>query len=201
MAGELLDVYDDRGWHAGVKDREAVHRDGDWHRAFHLWITQPAGVLLQRRASDKASWPGHLDATAAGHLIAGEQVRDGLREAEEELGVAYRFDDLTPIGEHRVDDPVRDGVHNRELQHVFAIRDDRPLASWTAWDREELDGLVLLGHGDFRALVTGEAATATARAWDGDAEDAIDVRGQELVPTPYLAAIAPVLARLGGAPR
>jgi isopentenyldiphosphate isomerase len=199
MPHELLDVYDDRGWHVGVKDREAVHRDGDWHRAFHLWIVQPGGVLLQRRARDKASWPGRLDATAAGHLIAGEQIRDGPREAEEELGVAYAFDDLMPLGVHRVDDPERDGVRNRELQHVFAVRDDRPLSAWTAFDREELEGLVLVGHEDFAALAGGDAAAAPAQAWDGAVEAAIEVTVQELVPTQYLSAIAPLLARLSGA--
>jgi isopentenyldiphosphate isomerase len=198
MDGELLDVYDDRGWHVGVKDREAVHRDGDWHRAFHLWIAQPGGVLLQRRARDKASWPGRLDATAAGHLIAGERIRDGLREAEEELGVAYAFDDLMPLGVHRIDDPERDGVHNRELQHVFAVRDDRPLAAWTAFDPDELEGLVLLAHDHFAALAGGDASAAPAQAWDGAVEAAVDVTVQELVPTPYLPAIAPLLARLGG---
>ena len=199
MAGELLDVYDDRGWHVGVKEREAVHRDGDWHRAFHLWIAQPDGVLLQRRAREKASWPGYLDATAAGHLIAGEQIRDGLREAEEELGVAYAWGDLTPLGVHRIDDPQRDGVRNRELQHVFAMRDDRPLPEWTGFDRDEVEALVLIGHDDFAALAGGDAAASGARAWDGVAEAAVEVRVQELVPTPYLAAIAPLLARVGGA--
>ena len=94
MDDELLDVVDEHGRRLGVKRRGDVHRDGDWHLAFHLWVVRPDGVLLQRRAATKASWPGRLDATAAGHLLAGEAVRDGLREAEEELGVAYAFDDL-----------------------------------------------------------------------------------------------------------
>src|SRR3954466_4891414 len=100
MKGELLDVFDDRGWHVGVKRRDAVHRDGDWHLAFHLWVVRPDGVLLQRRASTKSSWPSFLDASAAGHLLAGEAIQDGLREAEEELGTVYVFDDLEPLGVH-----------------------------------------------------------------------------------------------------
>jgi isopentenyldiphosphate isomerase len=202
MADELLDVFDDRGWHRGVKERAAVHRDGDWHLAFHLWVVNPGGVLFQRRARDKASWPGYLDASAAGHLIAGEAIRDGLREADEELGAAYAFDDLEPLGVHRVDEVERSGLVNRELQHVFGIRDDRPLAQWTDFDRVELDGLVLVGHDGFAALAAalqdGGAPNVPARAWDGTTVEDVAVTAAEVVPAPYLAEIAPMLRRLAG---
>jgi isopentenyldiphosphate isomerase len=202
MDDELLDVFDERGWHVGTKRRGDVHRDGDWHLAFHLWVVTPGGVLFQRRARDKSSWPGYLDASAAGHLIAGEAVRDGVREADEELGAAYVFDDLEPLGVHRVEDAERSGVVNRELQHVFAVRDDRPLARWTGFDRVELDGLVLVGHDGFAALATaldgGDAVSVPARAWDGAAEDEVEVSAGEVVPAPYLAAIAADLRRVAG---
>lgn len=204
MEDELLDVFDERGWHVGTKRRADVHRDGDWHLAFHLWVTSPDGVLLQRRARDKASWPGYLDASAAGHLIAGEAVRDGLREVDEELGAAYAFDDLESLGVHRVDEAERSGLVNRELQHVFAVRDDRPLEAWEDFDRVELDGLVLIDHDAFLALAqaledpddTADAPALPARAWDGSTVHDVRVTPGELVPTPYLTTIAPALRRL-----
>jgi isopentenyldiphosphate isomerase len=203
MDDEILDVFDERGWHAGTKRRGDVHRDGDWHLAFHLWVVAPAGVLLQRRARDKSSWPGYLDASAAGHLLAGESIRDGLREADEELGTAYAFDDLDNLGVHRVADAEHSGTVNRELQHVFAIRDDRPLAAWRDFDRVELDGLVLVGHDGFATLVAAlatdpEAVAVGARAWDGATEGDVEIRAAEIVPTPYLAQIAPQLRRVAG---
>jgi isopentenyldiphosphate isomerase len=198
MDDEILDVFDERGWHVGTKRRGDVHRDGDWHLAFHLWVVAPAGVLLQRRARDKSSWPGFLDASAAGHLLAGESIRDGLREADEELGAAYPFDDLTPLGVHRVADAERSGTVNRELQHVFAVRDDRPLAAWREFDRTELDGLVVVGHDGFAALVGG-AGDVPARAWDGTTEEDVAIGAAELVPTPYLADLVPLLRRVAGA--
>jgi isopentenyldiphosphate isomerase len=200
MDSELLDVVDERGRHVGVKRRDAVHRDGDWHVAFHLWVTRGDGVLLQRRARTKASWPGFLDATAAGHLLAGERVRDGLREAEEELGVAYAFERLTALGVHRVDEARgrADGLVNRELQHVYAVRDDRPLEAWTGLDPDEVAGLVLVGHRAFAALASGDATRRwPARAWDRRRVTAIQVEASELVPTPYLSALASRLARVG----
>jgi isopentenyldiphosphate isomerase len=193
---ELLDVVDADGASVGVKPRAAVHRDGDWHVAFHLWVAGAGGVLLQRRARTKASWPGRLDATAAGHLVAGEGVADGLREAEEELGVAWPFEALVALGVHRVQDSERAGVFNREVQHVFGVRDDRPLEAFDAFDRAELDGLVLVGHDAFAALAGGSADGVPARAWDGERVRAAEVRAAELVPSPYLPALAGPLAAL-----
>jgi isopentenyldiphosphate isomerase len=204
MDDEILDVFDERGWHIGTKRRGDVHRDGDWHLAFHLWVVTPTGVLLQRRAASKESWPGYLDASAAGHLIAGEAVRDGLREVEEELGAAYAFDDLESLGVHRVADAERSGFVNRELQHVFAVRDDRALDAWVEFDRVELDGLVLIDHDGFATLVAaldagdGDGVAVPARDWDGTALRDVEVRPAEVVPTPYLAAIVGDLRRVAG---
>ncbi|WCB96433.1 Isopentenyl-diphosphate Delta-isomerase [Baekduia alba] len=205
MEDEILDVFDERGWHLGTKRRGDVHRDGDWHLAFHLWVVRGDGVLLQRRAADKASWPGYLDASAAGHLLAGEAIQDGIREAEEELGAAYAFDDLASLGVHRVADPERSGIVNRELQHVFAVRDERPLAEWTSFDRVEVAGLVLVDHAGFAALAAaladgdGNGVRVAGREWDGTAERATEVAPAEVVPAPYLAAIAADLRRVAGA--
>jgi hypothetical protein len=35
------------------KPRGAVHRDGDWHRSVHVWLTDGSSLLLQRRSAHK----------------------------------------------------------------------------------------------------------------------------------------------------
>lgn len=189
---ELLDVYDETGTrHLGTKPRDAVHRDGDWHRCLHLWVVTPDGVLFQRRSRAKTAFPGMLDATAAGHLVAGETVEDGLREAEEELGVAWTLDALTDLGVHRVDDHPTPDTTNREFQHVYAVADDRPLTAWTALHAEEVDGLVLVAHDDVQRLLDG--GDVPAREWDGTTIREVVVAAAEVVPAPYLPSIAPAL--------
>ncbi|KAL0327689.1 UNVERIFIED_CONTAM: Nudix hydrolase 3, partial [Sesamum angustifolium] len=51
-----------------------VHRDGDYHRAVHVWIVVESTqeVLLQRRSDCKDSWPGVWDISSAGHISAGD---------------------------------------------------------------------------------------------------------------------------------
>ena len=163
-------------------------------------------MLLQRRAPTSPRGPSFLDASAAGHLLAGEAVQDGLREAEEELGTVYVFDELESLGVHRVADPERSGIVNRELQHVFAVRDERPLQEWTAFDRVEVAGLVLVDHDAFATLAAGAAdgervqrVTGPRPAWDGTDVRDIAVDASELVPAPYLSLIAPDLRRIAGA--
>jgi hypothetical protein len=193
----MLDTYDATGTRQlGTRSRADVHRDGDWHRAFHLWVASAGGVLFQRRAAGKDTFPGMLDASAAGHLTAGEQIADGLREVQEELGVAYALDQLVDLGVHRVEDRPTPQMTNREFQHVFAVRDERPLQAWTDFDRGELAGVVLVSHPGYAGLVIARAAVE-AHEWDGETVRAVVLQPDEVVPAPYLAAISPALRDVG----
>ena len=191
-ADEWLDVLDAAGEPIGTKRRADVHRDGNWHAAFHLWVVSGDQLLLQRRGAQKQAWPQMLDATAAGHLAAGESALDGLREAEEELGIRYQRGALTLLGVFRVDENHGDGTTNREFQHVYAVRDNRPLNEFTAIDRAELEGLVGIHLRDFGRLLEGTDVPGIA--WDGARAEATMVRRAELVPAPYLQQIAEHLA-------
>ena len=52
-------------------------------------------VLIQKRQSDKASWPNMWDFTASGGVIAGETVTDAAeRELFEELGILTDLSDV-----------------------------------------------------------------------------------------------------------
>jgi isopentenyldiphosphate isomerase len=132
---ELFDIVDLYGQPTGVTKRRAdIHRDGDWHRAIHVWIygqdTDGAFVLLQRRGLEKDTWPGRLDTPAAGHLAAGETPADAFREIEEELGIAPDPALLMHAGTRVIASEEPDGVLDRELEEVYLLRDDRPLASY-----------------------------------------------------------------------
>lgn len=170
--GEMLDVYDQNLRKIGVKDREAVHRDGDWHRVFHCWVIyrDDEGVdhiVMQRRAAEKQFSPNKLDVTAAGHYATGETIRDGVREVREELGVDVDFDTLIPVG-IKIDAMLQGGKIDHEFADVFLCIYDRPLREYP-FDTEEVAGLVSFTLADGLALFAGERDHLIANAVGVDA--------------------------------
>lgn len=128
---EFLELLDETGQPLAVgKARAQVHADGDWHRAFHLWVVREGRlVLLQRRSKRKDFEAGKLDVTVGGHVRVGETLVDVVREAEEEIGLSVRPGQLTYLGSAR---SVRsyEGALDREIADVYAVRDERPVTEY-----------------------------------------------------------------------
>ena len=144
---ELFDVVTEDGESTGItKERARVHQDGDWHRAVHVWFygidADGPFLLMNQRGKFKDTWPLALDATVGGHLGAGETVEDAFREVHEEIGVHIdpaRFEFL--FRRKRSSEGLTPGIIDRELQDIYLVRDDRPLAAY-APNAAELEGLV-----------------------------------------------------------
>lgn len=155
---ELFDVVNADGTPTGlVKRRADVHRDGDWHRAVHIWVygvdaTGPF-LLFNWRSLHKDTMPGRLDVTVGGHLGAGETVTDAFREVDEEIGASLDPNDLEFLFKRQAF-----GETERELQDVFLVRDDRNLDSYQP-NPAELAGLVRLSLETARSVFSGAKAT------------------------------------------
>lgn len=158
---ELFDVITESGDLTGVsKPRAQVHRDGDWHRAVHVWLYgfAPGGpyLLMNQRGRFKDTWPLALDATVGGHLGAGERVEDAFREVEEEIGVRIdpgRFEWI--FRRKRSSGNSIPGILDQEIQEVYLVRDDRPLTAY-APNPAELEGIVQVSIADAGRLFRGE---------------------------------------------
>lgn len=123
--GEPIDIIDADGAPTGVvKPKHDAHRDGDWHRAAHLWIVTPdRRVLLQRRSWKKENWPGLWDVSVAGHLSAGETAEEAaIREAQEEIGWTIDRSALRHIGTLEQQAVLNDGAYvDNEIHEVFLL--------------------------------------------------------------------------------
>ncbi|CAN5650721.1 hypothetical protein BH09CHL1_BH09CHL1_19160 [soil metagenome] len=186
---EPFDVVTLSGELTGVsKPRWQVHRDGDWHRAIHLWIfgIDARGPYLdfQRRGLEKDTWPGFLDATVAGHIRAGESSEDALREADEEVGITVVPTEVIQAGLRY---SINEGVPGRidhELQDLLLLRRDRPLNEYRP-NADEVDAVVRLRLSDAIGLLTGDLENALGEILFAgiDALDSIRVEPSQFIPS------------------
>ena len=125
---ELIDVLDEQGAPTGIsKPRDAIHRDGDWHRAFHLWLVrEDHHLLLQRRARSKDLESGKVDVTVGGHYRAGEGINEVVREADEEIGLDLNPVQLSHLGTWKSERVYAHAV-DREFQEVYVLVNEQPL--------------------------------------------------------------------------
>jgi isopentenyldiphosphate isomerase len=184
VGSELVDAYDADGRLIGVKERAAVHRDGTWHRCFHCLILSGGDasprVVLQRRARVVVDYPGLLDVTVAGHLLAGETVLEAAaREISEELGVELPTQSLEPFGEYRliVETP---GIWAREITDVFITHDERSPDAYRC-NPVEVASVLTLPLTDAVKLWSGERSYATVREFEGGRSVLRDVALRDFV--------------------
>ena len=160
LKNEFFEVLNADGAKSGtLKPRDLIHKDGDWHGAFHLHVYSQSDsgnyILFQKRRHDKDVCPDKIDTVAAGHYAIGETIEDGVREVEEEIGLRVRFQDLTSLGRRINYDPQYDkGIFNFEFQDVAAYRCDQPLTDYRLQE-EELAGLIKVELKSFIDLMMG----------------------------------------------
>lgn len=189
---EKIDVLDVSGGPTGeVVWKSEAHRLGLWHRCFHCWVVgadeEGPYLLAQRRAAQKDTWPGYLDVTAAGHLRSGEEVMDGLRELEEELGLRAEPKDLIPLGTRRIEQEIPEG-RDREFHEVFLLPDSTPPQELRL-QKSEVDAVLRIPLDDAGKLGVGEAVSA--EEWRYGQPSTIPVSLSDFVPNEddYLARV------------
>ena len=151
---EELAIVDEEGNPLGVATREEVHRQGYWHETFHCWVISrdPRGLYLhfQLRSAEKKDFPKQYDVAAAGHLLAGEKVADGIREVEEELVLSITLSDLIPLGV--VKDRLKVGEFlDNERCHVFLYENRMPIDAYQ-FQQGEVSGMVKIEFQSFYEL-------------------------------------------------
>lgn len=162
---ELIDVVDPAtGERLDTRPRSAAHAEGLWHQVFHCMVIRRSArsIVLQLRSEAKAAFPGKLDLSVTGHLEAGESPSEGIREAEEELGVSFDAASLVPVGTRLLADDNGEG-RNRERVNVFFLADERPIEAYDP-PEEEVAGLVEIGIDDFLAALANPDLVVEVKA-------------------------------------
>lgn len=124
MAEEVV-LVDEMDRRAGVCSKLAAHENGGrLHRAFSVFIFDPAGrMLLQRRSADKYHFGGLWTNACCGHPRPGEDVSEAAsRRLFEEMGIVPELTRATSFV-YEAFDP-QSGLTEREYDHVFHGRYD-----------------------------------------------------------------------------
>ena len=189
---EKIDVLDATGVPTGeVVWKSEAHRLGLWHRCFHCWVagydTGGPYFLVQRRAPQKDTWPGYLDVTAAGHLQSGEEIMDGLRELEEELGISADPKSLIPLGTRRIEQNISEGC-DREFHEVFLLPNSTPPRK-LCLQESEVEAVLRISLDEAERLGAGE--TVAAEEWRHGQPSIVEAGLADFVPNEddYLARV------------
>jgi isopentenyl-diphosphate delta-isomerase len=118
MQDDLLVLVDQLDREIGVGEKMAVHRSGQLHRAFSVFITNSQGeILLQQRAWSKYHSGGLWTNTCCSHPRPGELVIEAAhRRLQEEMG----FDcELTELFSFIYRVHLDGGLIEHEYDYVF----------------------------------------------------------------------------------
>ncbi|MDT7830314.1 NUDIX domain-containing protein [Pricia sp. S334] len=119
---ELVDILDSQGNLTGKTAlKSEAHKNGWPHPTVHVWFfTSDGKVLLQQRAKNKSTFPLLWDVSVAGHVNAGEPIKEAaIREVREEIGLDILKDDLQKIAVFRATHKHPEDIIDREFHHVF----------------------------------------------------------------------------------
>lgn len=165
---EYIDIFDENYNLKGKATREKAHQMGLWHHTFHCWIIiKMEGkryLLFQRRHPNKDTFPNLLDISAAGHLLTGEEVQDGVREVKEELGLSIQYRDLHPVGVIKEKMTSRSLLDNEHC-NVFLYLSNQSLGEFQLQE-DEVSGLLKIEIDDVKALIKGKREKVKANGFE-----------------------------------
>lgn len=155
MNNEYFDVLDENGNKTGKqKLREEVHKDGNWHKAVHIWIINNEGeILLQRRCSTKDSYPNMLDISCAGHLSSGEDSLTGaIRELKEELNLDVNIEELIFIETIKESLKYTPTFINNEFDDMYVLKTNKKIVD-IKYQEEEISEIFFVPYKKFKEMV------------------------------------------------
>lgn len=138
---EYFDILNPDGTPTGkIKERNAVHHDGDLHGSVHIWLFRDGKILLQKRRDDKESFPSCYDAACTGHISAGETpIEAAIRETEEEISLKLKPEDLHFLHNQMLTVHQGDFISN-EFNRVYFV-DESVSLDTLKYDEKEITEL------------------------------------------------------------
>jgi len=169
---ETLDVFDElfNPLDPPIATIDKVHNDGLWHQTFACWLVnkKDRSIVWQLRGPRNRIDPGSFDASASGHLSAGENPEHGFRELEEELGVTIEKNKRAYLGVFRNIAIRNSGKYiNHEFCHIYLALSDFGLSDFTLQEGE-VDAAYEMNIDEGIALLSGKKDTVMLKGLETD---------------------------------
>ena len=154
---ELFDVLDDKGIPTGeTKLRSLVHRDGNWHKAIHVFIVNDKKqILFQKRSPEKDSNANKWDISCGGHASAGDTSLGTVeKELREELGIRIPAEELIYIDTFRQQSVRNEGTFiNNEFNDVYLAELNLDITKLD-FQKEEISELKWVDASELEEVIT-----------------------------------------------
>jgi isopentenyl-diphosphate delta-isomerase len=129
---EYIDILNEVGEPNGtICLKSEAHKKGLFHASAHIWIfNNNKEVLIQKRASNKDTFPNLWDVSVAGHISAGEKpIISAIREVQEEIGLSIKQHNLHYIGTSKKRIQHNTNFIDSELHHIYMCKIDFDIKS------------------------------------------------------------------------
>ena len=149
---ELIDILDSNGDPTGKTEMKSyAHRVGLYHPTVHIWFyTNNGNLLMQQRSTIKDIYPLLWDVSVAGHIGAGEEIKNSaVREVAEEIGLNIKKEQLEKIGVFKSVQKPKENLIDCEFHHTFSCLLNSPLQDLKKQD-SEVEALTLVSLDQFK---------------------------------------------------
>lgn len=141
--------------------KSEAHKKGYYHNTAHLWLyTKKGEILLSQRAASKVIYPLLWDVSVAGHVDAGESIKQAaIRETQEEIGLSLSEKDLLKIGVFKCFQSYKNDIVDNEFHHTF-ISELKVSVSELTLQIEEVEAVKLVSFNQFKELLKHSATNS-----------------------------------------
>ncbi len=152
---EYIDILTKEGIPIGKSElKSVVHQKGYYHNTAHIWFYTTQGeILLSQRSAKKKICPLLWDVSVAGHIDAGESIKQAaIRESSEEIGISIAESDLKEIGVFQCFQTYDTGIIDNEFHNTF-ICELHVDISKLVLQKEEVEAVKLVSFKRFNQLI------------------------------------------------
>ncbi|WOD43627.1 NUDIX hydrolase [Hwangdonia lutea] len=149
---EYIDILNANGKPTGKSAlKSVIHQKGYYHNTAHVWFyTNDGEILLSQRSAKKLICPLLWDVSVAGHVDAGETIKQAaIRETKEEIGLKVHESDLHKIGVFECFQSYENGIVDNEFHHTF-ISELNVSVDELIPQPDEVEALKLVSPHDFK---------------------------------------------------